>query len=193
MSAMLHGIWISRSSPDPLRDTPFREIQSQLERFAVMRGVPQVRFSETIRKIKARASLLKGFRSDQDERLGPPGPERSQRNARTTCARQLIDGDVVACRASNCRRRGRFSRTRSSWVRKTLTNDPRRCRMTRRHAVDGRPLLELTYSAVCLDSRIGCVLGVGTFSISRASPVMSNCVVTPGATSKSIVLCFNMS
>jgi hypothetical protein len=71
-----------------------------------MRGAPQVGFSETIRKIKARTSLLTRFRpptclnlethvqykrnparcqsrrfgSDQDERLPPRGPERSHRN-----------------------------------------------------------------------------------------------------------------
>src|SRR4029077_4981161 len=71
-----------------------------------MRGVPQVGFSATMRKIKPRTSLLTRFRpptwltlethvqykrnpampvhdgsrSDQNERLGPPGPERSQRN-----------------------------------------------------------------------------------------------------------------
>jgi hypothetical protein len=33
-----------------------------------------------------------------------------------------------AYRASNCRRRARFSRTRSSLERKTLTNQPRKCR-----------------------------------------------------------------
>jgi len=33
-----------------------------------------------------------------------------------------------ACRASNCRRRARFSRTRSSRERKALTNQPRKCR-----------------------------------------------------------------
>src|SRR5260370_17722246 len=31
----LHGIWISRSSLDPSRDTPFREIETQLEQLAV--------------------------------------------------------------------------------------------------------------------------------------------------------------
>jgi hypothetical protein len=31
----LHGIWISRSSADPSRDTPFRELETQLEKFAV--------------------------------------------------------------------------------------------------------------------------------------------------------------
>jgi len=33
-----------------------------------------------------------------------------------------------ACRAGNCRRRVRFSRTRSSRERKVLTNHPRKCR-----------------------------------------------------------------
>jgi len=32
---LLDGIWISRGSPDPSRDTPFREIETQLEQFAV--------------------------------------------------------------------------------------------------------------------------------------------------------------
>jgi hypothetical protein len=32
---LLDGNWISRSSPDPSRDTPFREIETQLEQFAV--------------------------------------------------------------------------------------------------------------------------------------------------------------
>jgi hypothetical protein len=31
----LYGIWISRSSPDPSRDTSFRDIETQLEQFAV--------------------------------------------------------------------------------------------------------------------------------------------------------------
>jgi hypothetical protein len=31
----LYGIWISRGSPDPSRDTPFREIETELEQFAV--------------------------------------------------------------------------------------------------------------------------------------------------------------
>ena len=31
----LRGVWISRGSPDPSRDTPFREIETQLEQFAV--------------------------------------------------------------------------------------------------------------------------------------------------------------
>ena len=44
---------------------------------------------------------------------------------RTACAGPSIDGEVVA---RNCRRRARFSRTRSSRERKTLTNQPRKCR-----------------------------------------------------------------
>jgi hypothetical protein len=31
----LHRVWISRGSPDPSRDTPFREIENQLEQFAM--------------------------------------------------------------------------------------------------------------------------------------------------------------
>lgn len=31
----LHGIWISRSSPDPSRDTAFRDVKTQLEQLAV--------------------------------------------------------------------------------------------------------------------------------------------------------------
>src|SRR5260370_10187825 len=31
----LHRVWISRCSPDPSRDTPFRDVETQLEQFAV--------------------------------------------------------------------------------------------------------------------------------------------------------------
>ena len=31
----LHRIWISRSSPDPSRDAPLRDIETQLEQFTV--------------------------------------------------------------------------------------------------------------------------------------------------------------
>jgi hypothetical protein len=30
-----HGIWICRGSPDPSRDTPFRDLETQLQKFAV--------------------------------------------------------------------------------------------------------------------------------------------------------------
>src|ERR1700741_3762315 len=31
----VHGIWISRGSPDRLRDTPFRDVETQFDHFAV--------------------------------------------------------------------------------------------------------------------------------------------------------------
>src|SRR5260370_21939027 len=49
----LHGIWISRSSPDPSRDTPFRELETQLEQFAV----------------NARCSLASFCRESQNNRI----------------------------------------------------------------------------------------------------------------------------
>ena len=58
----LHLIGISRSSPDPSRDTLFRELKTQLEQFAVNTRHAPVEFSATIRKIKARTSLLTRFR-----------------------------------------------------------------------------------------------------------------------------------
>src|SRR5882762_1103216 len=86
-----------------------------------MRGAPQVGFSATIRKIKARISLLTRFcpptwlnlethvqykrnparcqvhdgsRSDQDERLPPPGPAHSQRNPE-----QFVQGSQSTARS----------------------------------------------------------------------------------------------
>src|SRR5580765_6225973 len=103
----LHGIGISRSSPDPSRDTPFREIETQLEQFAVNAQCSPGRilgnhtenqganlFADTLpssyladsgdpRPIQTKPGAMPvhdGSRSDQDERLPPPGPERSQRN-----------------------------------------------------------------------------------------------------------------
>jgi len=103
----LHGIWISGSSPDPSRDTPFRELETQLEQLAVnARRSPgwilsnhtedqgANLFADTLpssylvdsgdpRPIQTKSRSMPvhdGSRSDQDERLGPPGPERSQRN-----------------------------------------------------------------------------------------------------------------
>jgi hypothetical protein len=57
----LHRVWISRGSPDPSRDTPFREIETQLEQFAVNARRSRVGFSATIRRIKPRTSLLTRF------------------------------------------------------------------------------------------------------------------------------------
>jgi hypothetical protein len=102
-----HRIWISRSSPDPSRDTPFRELEAQLEQFAVNARCSPGRilgnhtenqganlFADTLpspyladsgdpRPIQTKPGSMPvhdGSRSDQDERRGPPGPERSQRN-----------------------------------------------------------------------------------------------------------------
>ena len=37
-----------------------------------------------------------GSRGDQDERPGPPGPERFSTQPKTACADQSIDGEAVA-------------------------------------------------------------------------------------------------
>src|SRR6267378_7805586 len=120
-----------------------------------MRGAPQVGFSATIRKIKARTSLLTRFRPPT--RLNLETHAQYKRNpARcqfttvlgVTKTRGLVHPDqnvlnaiqnslcrVVnrwrgrcACRASSCRRRARFSRTRSSRERQALNIQPRKCR-----------------------------------------------------------------
>jgi hypothetical protein len=119
-----------------------------------MRGAPQVGFSETIRKIKARTSLLTRFRPPTWLTLETHvqykrNPARCQfttvlgvtkmsgflhpdhvRNATQNSLCRAVNRrqGCCACRASNCRRRARFSRTRSSRERKTLTNQPRRSR-----------------------------------------------------------------
>ena len=54
---LLHEIWISRDSPDPSRDTPFREIETQLEQFAVNARRSPGRILGDLRKIRARTSL----------------------------------------------------------------------------------------------------------------------------------------
>jgi len=59
---LLHEIWISRDSPDPSRDTPFREIETQLEQFAVNARRSPGRILGDLRKIRARTSLLTRFR-----------------------------------------------------------------------------------------------------------------------------------
>src|SRR5229473_75664 len=120
-----------------------------------MRGAPQVGFSATIRKIKARTSLL--------TRLRPPtwlilethvqykrNPARCQfttvlgvtktrgclhldqhiLNATQNSLCRVVNRrrGRCACSASNCRRRAKFSRTRSARQLKELTNQPRKCR-----------------------------------------------------------------
>jgi hypothetical protein len=120
-----------------------------------MRGAPQVGFSETIRKIKARTSLLTRFRPPiwltlethlQYKRnparcqfttvrgvtkmRGLVHPDQSVLNAtqNSLCWTVNRRRGCCVCRASNCRRRARFSRTRSSRERKALTNQPKKCR-----------------------------------------------------------------
>src|ERR1700693_376534 len=120
-----------------------------------MRGAPQVGFSETIRKIKARSCLLTRFRPPTWLNLethvqykrnparcqfttvlgvtkmsGVVHPDQNVRNTTQNSLCRAVNRrrGCCACRASNCRRRARFSRTRSSRERKPLTNQPRKCR-----------------------------------------------------------------
>src|SRR5881396_3742814 len=120
-----------------------------------MRGAPQVGFSATIRKIKARTSLLTRFRPPTwltlethvqykrnparcqfttvlgvTKMRGLVHPDQNVLNATQNSLCRAVNRrrGRCACRASNCRRRARFSRTRSSRERKTLTNQPRKCR-----------------------------------------------------------------
>src|SRR6202030_4567654 len=120
-----------------------------------MRGAPQVGFSATIRKIKARSSLLTHFRpttclnletqvqykrnpfpmpvhdgsrSDQDERLAPPGPASSQRNPE-----QLVQGSQSMARPLHVQSQQLLTERqvfKDEVLRdlKVLTIHPRRCR-----------------------------------------------------------------
>ena len=120
-----------------------------------MRGAPHVGFSAAMRKIKARISLLTGFR--------PPGlctremsrqymrnparcqpttvrgvtrmsgffqPAHSLRNTiqNNFCRALTRRRGRLARKAKSCWRRAKFSRMRSSRERKTLINQPMRCR-----------------------------------------------------------------
>ena len=120
-----------------------------------MRGAPLVGFSATIRKIRARTSLPTRFRPptrltleihDQYKRnparcqfttlrgvtktSGFLHPDQNDLNATQNSLCRAVNRrrGCCACRASNCRRRARFSRTRSSRERKVPTNQPRKCR-----------------------------------------------------------------
>ena len=68
-----------------------------------------------------------GSGSNQDEKFLPPRPEGSQRKPGQLVQVNRVRGRCV-CKASSCRRRAKFSRTRSSRERKELTIHPRRCR-----------------------------------------------------------------
>src|SRR5256884_6986579 len=119
---LLHWVRISRGSADPSRDTPFREIEAQLEQLAMnARRSPSWilshhtedqganLFADTLpssyladsgdpRPIQTKSRSVPvhdGSRSDQDERLGPPAPEHSQRNPE-----QFVQGSQSTARSS---------------------------------------------------------------------------------------------
>src|SRR6516225_8182473 len=120
-----------------------------------MRGAPQVGFSATIRKIRARTSLLTPFRPPTRPNLeihvqykrkparcqfttlrgvtktrGFLHPDQNVLNATQNSLCRAVNRvrGCCACKASSCWRRAKFSRTRSSRERKELMIHPRRCR-----------------------------------------------------------------
>src|SRR5271170_4139460 len=120
-----------------------------------MRGAPQVGFSATMRKSKARTSLLTRFRPPICLTLethvkykrnparcqfttvlgvtrmrGCLPPDQHILNATQNSLWRAVNRrrGRCACRASNCRRRARFSKTRSSRDLKALTIQPKKCR-----------------------------------------------------------------
>lgn len=119
-----------------------------------MRGAPQIGFSATIRKIKERTSLLIRFRpiclTLETHVQYKRNPARCQFTTvlGVTKTRGFLHPDQnvlkatqdslcravnrwrgrCACRASNCKRRARFSTMRSSLDLKALTIHPRTCR-----------------------------------------------------------------
>src|ERR1700687_950701 len=132
-----------------------------------MRGAPQVGFSATIRKIRARTSLLTPLRPPTPLTLeihvqykrnparcqfttvlgltktrGLVHPDQNVLNAiqNSFCRAVSLRRGRCACKASNCRRRARFSRTRSSRELRALTIQPRKCRS---HTIMARMLSEL--------------------------------------------------
>src|ERR1035437_488683 len=120
-----------------------------------MRGAPQVGVSATIRKIRSRTSLLIGFlpttfRAREIQLQYSRNPARCQRTtvSGVTIINDLFQPDQtlrrttqnslstelsrgrgrLACRASSCCRRARFSRRSSSRERKTEMTQPSRYR-----------------------------------------------------------------
>src|SRR5215469_9235662 len=139
-----------------------------------MRGAPQVGFSATIRKIRARISLLTPFRPPSRRNLEihvqykrNPAPCQFTTLRGVTKTRGFLHPDQnvlnatqnslcmavnrvrgrCACKASSCRRRAKFSRTRSSRERKELRIHPRRCRSD---TIMARILSELSEFSVAL-------------------------------------------
>ena len=143
------------SSPDPPRDAPFREIETQLDQLAVKARCSPGRIlgnhtedqgpdllADTLPssyladsgdpppiQTKSRSMPVHdGSRSDQDERLGPPRPERSQRNPEQLVLGRQSTARLLRVQSQQLPTRARFSRTRSSRERIALTNQPKKCR-----------------------------------------------------------------
>src|ERR1700730_16460075 len=135
----LHRVWISRGSPDPSRDTPFREIETQLEQFAVnARRSPgwilsnhtedqgANLFADTLpssyladsgdpRPIQTKSRSMPVHDSSRvlgvTKTRGCLHPDQHILNATQNSLCKAVNRrrGRCACRASNCRRRARFS------------------------------------------------------------------------------------
>ncbi len=150
----LHRVWISRGSPDPSRDTPFREIESHLEQFAVNTRCSPGRILGNHAEDQGANLFADTLPSSCLSDSGDPRPIQTKSRSMpvydvlgVTKTRGCLHPDEhilnatqnslcravnrrrgrCACRASNCRRRARFSRTRSARQLKELTNQPRKC------------------------------------------------------------------
>src|SRR5437016_14629505 len=171
-----------------------------------MRGAPQVGFSATIRKIKARTSLLTRFRPTwpilethvQYKRnparcqfttvlgvtktRGCIHPDQHTLNATQNSLCRAVNRrrGRCACRASNCRRRARFSRTRSTRQLKELTNQPRKSRSDKIMAKNfsGKDRIEL-----CAKSLISQVYGL----LARHNHISSDFACAPTSALESCV------
>jgi len=151
----LHWVRISRGSADPSRDTPFREIETQLEQLAMnARRSPSWILSHHTEDQGANLfadTLPSSYLADS----GDPRPIRTKSRScqfttvlGVTKTRGCLHADQhilnatqnslcravnrrrgrCACSASNCRRRAMFSRVRSARQLSELTNQPRKCR-----------------------------------------------------------------
>src|SRR5580765_2398841 len=90
----LHGIWNSRCSPGRILGNHTEDQGANL--FADTLPSSYLADSGDPRPIQTKPGAMPvhdGSRSDQDERLGPPGPERSQRNSE-----QLVQGSESTAR-----------------------------------------------------------------------------------------------
>lgn len=144
----------SGTSPNPSRDCGFREIEAELEQFAVNTRRSPGRISVTIRKIKVRTSLLTGLRpprclaleshfqySTKPARCQPvtvlgvtrmrgflrPDHLFLNMTQKSLCRAVSRRCGRLACRANSCCRRARFSRMRFSRGLTILKIQPRRC------------------------------------------------------------------